>query len=568
MPIATSCEDCGRDYTVKDELAGKKIKCKDCGAILVVPAARKSGSAPAAPKKRPPPKKAESDDDFLDALDSGKFEDESDEDEELDDLPRRPSSRKPAVKAKKKKSSSGNSAGLWAKIGGGIFTALIVLGFVMRLIRAAGGLGIGGGVSWQEFQAPNGRYTVQMPGVAKSKPQPTPGVTTFLTETRNFACAVTHAPLPAGTGALLSRLPPQTLSDQLLKEAFPAARPITNHPATLGGLPSHEVSFDNAGVRLTERNVIVGDELFNCEFVSRGNPPQAEMTKFFDSFRIVGAGGNAAAPQVSVASSQPAPGGTFQQRRAAFQTKLLKSGPAPQEFQIETPPPGVQVVTFPSGNLQLKAWVAAPNGGNGPKAPALVFFHGGFAFGADDLQACRPAMDAGMVVMAPILRGENGNPGNYELFFGEVDDARAAVKWLAAQPYVDPQKIYTFGHSVGGGVSAMLSLMDDVPIQHGGSSGGLYPDGVFAAWQADGMIPFDLQNPEEKRLRMLIGNMRDMRRKHFAYLGASDTMSLFVNDAKQEAAGSQCQILSVPGDHMTSFDPALREYLKRIASGQ
>ena len=35
MPITVSC-DCGKKYTVKDELVGKKIRCKECDAVIVV----------------------------------------------------------------------------------------------------------------------------------------------------------------------------------------------------------------------------------------------------------------------------------------------------------------------------------------------------------------------------------------------------------------------------------------------------------------------------------------------------------------------------------------------------
>ena len=588
MAIATSCGECGRDYSLKDELAGKKFKCKNCGAVVVVPAPRKSASpkssgSTASSKKSPssatptrPAEKKSHDDDFLEALNSSGLEEGDDDHEEEEEL--RPVAKKKSTAKKKKKSASSGSGGMLAKVGGGLFTALIVIGFILRLFRAAGG--VGGGASWQDFTPPDGRYTVTFPNVAKMKPAAEPGASTYLAETRNFACAVTYAKLPAGSGAMLAQLPPQVLSDQLTQVAFPGQQPLTNRPATLAGRPSQETSFDKLGMRLTERSLIIGDELFNCEFVSKGDPPLADFNKFFDSFRINGAGGNAAvsnppaanpaAVNMPVAARNPASptSGNYQQRRKTFQTKLMKSGPAPQEYQNETPPPGVQVVTYPSGQLQLKAWVSVPNGAAGSKAPALVFFHGGFAFGADDLEACRPAMTAGMVVMAPMLRGENGNPGNYELFMGEIDDARAAVQWLSAQSYVDPKRIYTFGHSIGGGVSAVLSLFDDVPIQHGGSSGGLYFESVFAAWQSDGSVPFDMRNPEERRLRLLAGNMRDMRHKHFAYLGAADTMSLFTKDAKTESSGSMCQILSVPGDHMTSFEPSLRQYLQVIQSGQ
>lgn len=258
-------------------------------------------------------------------------------------------------------------------------------------------------------------------------------------------------------------------------------------------------------------------------------------------------------------------GQSFEQWRAGFQTKLITRGPAPQEYEAEPLPPNVEEVLYPSGGMQLKAWVYRPPGEQGPR-PALVFFHGGFAFGAGDLMACQPFIDAGFVVMAPMLRGENGNPGEFELFLGEIDDGRAAVKWLAGQPYVDAGRVYTFGHSVGGGVSAMLSLLDDVPIQHGGSSGGLYDHTTFLGWSD--IVPFE-NTPEERTARVLMGNARHMQRRHYAYLGTQDYP--FHGSAeemlKEPGAAEHLVVEQVPGDHFTSFDGSLQRYLKVVQSG-
>src|SRR5690606_37405015 len=99
-------------------------------------------------------------------------------------------------------------------------------------------------------------------------------------------------------------------------------------------------------------------------------------------------------------------------------------------FHEYTPPPGVSRVAYPSGELELAAWYAVPLGASsGRSAPALVYFHGDFAFGPDDFEAVRPFLEAGYVVMTPTLRGENGNPGDFELLWGEIDDARAAIEW-------------------------------------------------------------------------------------------------------------------------------------------
>ncbi len=36
MAIKIECGDCGKAYTVKDEMEGKKIRCKECSAVIVV----------------------------------------------------------------------------------------------------------------------------------------------------------------------------------------------------------------------------------------------------------------------------------------------------------------------------------------------------------------------------------------------------------------------------------------------------------------------------------------------------------------------------------------------------
>lgn len=56
MPIATSCS-CGRKLNLKDELAGKTVKCPQCGTALKVPDGKSTATAVATP----PPRSAPSD---------------------------------------------------------------------------------------------------------------------------------------------------------------------------------------------------------------------------------------------------------------------------------------------------------------------------------------------------------------------------------------------------------------------------------------------------------------------------------------------------------------------------
>jgi len=167
-------------------------------------------------------------------------------------------------------------------------------------------------------------------------------------------------------------------------------------------------------------------------------------------------------------------------------------------------------------------------------------------------------------VMIPTLRGENGNPGSFELFYGEVDDARAAILELTKQPRIDASRIYTFGHSAGGAISALLSLWDDVPIRFGGSSGGLYLKDFFSGWKD--FAPFDLSNEKEKRLRLLVGNMSSMKRKHIAYLGEDDTIAKVVPAADTEIkqSGAPLTISIIGGDHFTSLELAASSFANAI----
>jgi acetyl esterase/lipase len=251
---------------------------------------------------------------------------------------------------------------------------------------------------------------------------------------------------------------------------------------------------------------------------------------------------------------------SYQVRRAKFQTKLIRQGPSPQEWADDPLPPNVSKVEYESAGRKLSAWVFRPEGSSAERRPALVYLHGGFAFGASDFTDCGQFADAGFVVMCPTFRGENGNAGDFEMMLGEVDDAAEAVRWIAQQEYVDPQQVFVFGHSSGGVMSAMLALYEDLPAQHTGSAGGMYGTDLFEA--VGPLVPFDPQNAQETKIRIPIGNIRWMKRPHFAYVGSSDTFMRGVA-AATEAKGAKAPltVIELAGDHHTSLNPAMRQYL-------
>jgi hypothetical protein len=260
----------------------------------------------------------------------------------------------------------------------------------------------------------------------------------------------------------------------------------------------------------------------------------------------------------------------FLARRSAHQTVLTQRGPSPGKFQENKPPPGVLHTTYPSGELQLAAWYAIPLGSSRThSAPALIYFHGDFAFGPDDFEVVRPFVAAGYVVMTPMLRGENGNPGDFELLWGEIDDARAAVEWISNLPMVDRSRIYAFGHSIGGGVAAMLSLYPELPLRATASSGGIYTPQTFSRWASseknNELVRFDPSDRNEIELRVLGPNLPWMIHRHIAYVGDDDPW--FVRNAGEVEAtawslGKPFERMIVPGDHMSSLPVALEAFLQ------
>lgn len=255
-------------------------------------------------------------------------------------------------------------------------------------------------------------------------------------------------------------------------------------------------------------------------------------------------------------------------RRAAWQAgaRRTKIGPPPQDQSNDPAPEGVEVVRYPStSGQQMAAWLKRPT--LPTPAPALVFLHGGFAFGAGDFDVPKVFVDEGWAVMAPMLRGENGNPGTFELFWGEVDDAANAVRWLAKQPGIDAKRIYVIGHSVGGGVAAMLSLVPDVPVALTASAGGLYPEEVFIGWQD--ITPFSFLDREGRRLRVLHPHIPRMVHEHIAWVGVDDGAAIgFARDVAKEIEGKgfMLQVREAPGDHHSSVPAILQAFRDEIAA--
>jgi dipeptidyl aminopeptidase/acylaminoacyl peptidase len=261
-------------------------------------------------------------------------------------------------------------------------------------------------------------------------------------------------------------------------------------------------------------------------------------------------------------------------RRAQHATRLSHEAPITEKWpSFDEPPAGAEQVRFSSGALSLWGWYARPeDASDADPVPVVVYLHGGFFAKPGDVELMRPFLDAGFAVFVPTLRGRNGNPGHHELLYGEVDDAAAAVRWVAERPETDDTHVYAIGHSMGGGTVALLALDADVPLAMTASVGGIYSVDTFKRWASgkdSKLVRFDVRDRDELELRVMAEHADELAHAHIAYLG--DQEKIFQKNAeraqaKAAEANAPLEVEIVPGDHMGALAPALERFRKRIVT--
>lgn len=258
-------------------------------------------------------------------------------------------------------------------------------------------------------------------------------------------------------------------------------------------------------------------------------------------------------------------------RKKLFKTKLLKKGRAPYPYNplpvLYNTYKTIKLIHYDSEVGKCKALLDTTNVEHGKKKPAVVYLDGGFAIGYISMQVCQPFIDAGYIVLIPSYRGENGNPGYFELFAGEVDDTKEAICWLAKQPYVDEERIFTFGHSVGGGMSLLLSLHPDIPIKKSGSSAGLYTTSILDRWESGyDIVPFNSRDKTETIFRFPLYTLKYMFRKHQMYIGLEDDFEKTKKILKNLYPDTELklELIEVEGNHFTSLSQAMKLFIEEI----
>ena len=275
-------------------------------------------------------------------------------------------------------------------------------------------------------------------------------------------------------------------------------------------------------------------------------------------------------PLPSLATTRPAPSVAapdLMAERAAFHTRLRRLGPPPGPQQIYDAPFSADAVTYESDGLRLQAWASKPTT-DGRRHPAVVYLHGNFNFELRHWFATLPYREAGMVAMAPMLRGENGNPSHFELFYGEVNDVLAAGRYLAARPDVDPHRVYLAGHSVGGTL-VLLAAVVPGPYAAMAAISGSPDQQTFLADEGPSVRIVDVTDPTEMRLRSAMPFVAGLTCPPFVLDGSRESWAIpqtraFVRAAR--GAGKACQFTIIPGDHLTAKMPAIEQSVPLLLS--
>lgn len=240
--------------------------------------------------------------------------------------------------------------------------------------------------------------------------------------------------------------------------------------------------------------------------------------------------------------------------RQTFRTKLVRDVASPQPWEPVKIADDAREIPYTSGGLKLRAWISPPTK---TKRPAVLFLHGGFAFSLDDWIATKPFRDAGYIVMMPILRGENGSPGSFTLFYDELDDVLAARKVLERRPDVDTKRIFVSGHSAGGSL-ALLAALASRSFRAAAPLSGTVDASMHA--EEPELAPFDTTNAEEARMRSAIVFAASFKCPTRIYFGDEEDWAKdgsLETARRAKAAGHDVEAVVVPGDHFTMLETAI-----------
>jgi dienelactone hydrolase len=223
-----------------------------------------------------------------------------------------------------------------------------------------------------------------------------------------------------------------------------------------------------------------------------------------------------------------------------------------QEFQA---PSGCHRSLFPLRRATSQGMGRYSRHRGQAKTPSGMFLHGGFCFDASDWEDAKAFRDAGFIVMLPNRRGENGQPGNFTMFYDEVEDVINAAEYLSKEAFVDDRKLYVAGSSTGGTLTMLAALT--YPHFRAAASFSGSPDAVGYTRHAVAVgnwsdIPFDYRNTEELQLRSARVYAASFKRPARLYYGTEEKHFALSTQPTADLArqhGLDVRAIAVEGGH-------------------
>ena len=264
--------------------------------------------------------------------------------------------------------------------------------------------------------------------------------------------------------------------------------------------------------------------------------------------------------------------------RAGFST-AGRSIPWDQGAAPRPPKRELRLISYEAPSGPHVAYIT-PDPGDGRKHPAVLWAHSGFggidawfweaADPAND-QSARAFRDRGLVLMIPSWRGENDNAGQFELFFGEVDDLLAARDHLARLPFVDPERIYLAGHSPGGTLVLLAAEATD-KFRAAFSIGGAPDMQAVVAGGGYGNTPYDPADVRESWMRSPSHHVGAIRQPTYWFEGKLTETYLWDAEVMRRLAvdqGVPLHVHVIEGrDHFSILAPLTEVLASAIAADE
>lgn len=266
---------------------------------------------------------------------------------------------------------------------------------------------------------------------------------------------------------------------------------------------------------------------------------------------------------------------SLREARSTFTTHIVEKS-FTDSGDILTPPANTYVLAHYPTKLGDMAAYVTPDPKDGKRHPAVIWVHGGYGGLSDsdyfwqtqerdNDQSGSAFRNAGLVEMLPSFRGEDSNPGSYEMFYGEVEDIEAAHDWLAKQPWVDPERIYLAGHSTGGTRVLLTSEYSDKFRAY--FSLGAVPDLKARVEGSEMMVPVPFEKTnEEYRLRSPATFIKSIKKPTWYFEGSEYYWPAFDDIAKvAKKANIPLVINKIPdADHFNIIAPVTEMIAQKI----